>query len=453
MRQASKGAVGVVACVAVLLSSAIADAKRQRPDLVVTGLEGLPAQIAAESKFELRDTVRNKGGRKADKTRNRYFLSKNKVREPSDLKLEGSRKVPKLKHGKSSTRSVEIAVPGDATQGQYRLLACVDPGGKIREKRESNNCRASQDRIEVSNRGPGDHTAPPRPEIIGTDPAPPSADNSPRVFGVAEADSRVRIYSGDCSGRRLQVASAAAFTGVSGITVEVPANQVTSLRATATDDAGNVSDCSAGFDYDEDSTPPAAPSITGTAPPPPSSDETPTVIGMSPSPVVRVYAGPCAGGTLLATGTGAGLGAGITITVPLPEDAVTQLHANATDRAGNVSGCSAPFAYTEDSTAPEPPTITETDPASGLLTPSTDASPAVIGGAEAGSDVGIYSDAGCSASLGPMGTAAVFGGAGIPVTVTEPVTTLHASAVDAAGNESGCSADAFNYYLLVLPPP
>ena len=177
MRQASKGAVGVVACVAVLLSSAIADAKRQRPDLVVTGLEGLPAQIAADSEFEFRDTVRNKG-RKADRTRNRYFLSKNKFRESSDLKLEGSRKVPKLKRGKSSTRSV----PGDVTQGEFRLLACVDPGRKIREKRESNNCRASEAKIEVTNRGPGDHTAPPRPEIIGTDPAPPSADNSPRVF-------------------------------------------------------------------------------------------------------------------------------------------------------------------------------------------------------------------------------------------------------------------------------
>ena len=208
MRQASKGAVGVVACVAVLLSSAIADAKRQRPDLVVTGLEGLPAQIAADSQFELRDTVRNKG-RKADRTRNRYFLSKNKFRESSDLKLEGSRKVPKLKRGKSSTRSVEVGVPGDATQGEFRLLACVDPGRTIRERRESNNCRASQARIEGTNRGPGEHTAPPRPEIIGTDPAPPAPDNSPRVFGVAEADSRVRIYSGDCSGRRLQVASAA----------------------------------------------------------------------------------------------------------------------------------------------------------------------------------------------------------------------------------------------------
>ena len=199
-----------------LLSSAIADARRQRPDLVVTGLEGLPATVAAESELEFRDTVRNKGGRKADRTRNRYFLSKNKVREPSDLKLEGSRKVPKLKRGKSSTRSVEVGVPGDATQGQYRLLACVDPGRKIREKRESNNCRASQDRIEVANRGPGDHTAPPRPEIIGTEPAPPAPDNSPpgvrsRGGGQQSPDLLRRLL-----GPQASVGSAAAFSGDGG---------------------------------------------------------------------------------------------------------------------------------------------------------------------------------------------------------------------------------------------
>ena len=226
--------------------------------------------------------------------------------------------MPKLKRGKSSTRSVEVGVPGDATQGEFRLLACVDPGRKIREKRESNNCRASQAKIEVTNRGPGDHTAPPRPEIIGTDPAPPSADNSPRVFGVAEADSRVRIYSGDCSGRRLQVASAAAFTGVSGITVEVPRNQVTSLRATATDDAGNVSDCSAAFAYDEDSDPPRGAVDNRDHTGAPSANKTPTVSGTSASPVVRVYAGSCAGGTLLAVGSGPISGPGSPSPCPSP---------------------------------------------------------------------------------------------------------------------------------------
>ena len=227
---------------------------------------------------------------------------------------------------------------------------------------------------------------------------------------------------------------------------------MTRLRATATDDAGNVSDCSAGFDYDEDSTAPPEPTITGTAPESPSADNTPTVFGETQGPIVRIYAGTCAG-----TAIGGGLAAdfegatGIDVLVPIAENQVTQLRATATDRAGNVSGCSELFAYTEDSTAPVPPTITETNPPSGLLTPSPEANPLVIGGAEAGSTVSIYNTACTGGALGTE-TAAVFGAPGISVSVAEPITTLHASAVDDAGNESGCS-EPFNYYLRVLPLP
>jgi hypothetical protein len=446
----SKGTVGVVVCVAVLLSAAISDARRQRPDLVVTGLEGLPATIEAGSKFEFRDTVRNKG-RKADRTRNRYFLSKNKVRESSDLKLEGSRKVPKLKRGKASTRSVEIGVPGDATQGDFRLLACVDVGRKIRERRESNNCRASADKIELINRRPGDHTAPSRPVITGTDPPSPSSDNSPRVFGVSEP-GRVRIFDGDCSGPRLGSGSAAAFSGAGGITLEgVRGDGVTRLRATTTDDAGNVSDCSAAFDYDEDSTPPDPPQITGTTPASPSASNTPAVVGTSGAPTVRIYAESCAGAPL-AVGSGATLAAGMTVTVA--ENAVTGLRANATDRAGNTSGCSEPFAYEEDSATPTP-TILGTTPAS----PADDETPEVFGmGAEAASTVSIYDNAACTGAALGSGGAGAFEGGGITVTVPagtvlgDATTTLHASAVDALGNASGCSGGvAYTEQFILLP--
>ena len=51
------------------------------------------------------------------------------------------------------------------------------------------------------------------------------------------------------------------------------------LSATATDAAGNTSDCSASFTYTEDSTAPAAPTITDTDPDSPSNDNTPEVKG------------------------------------------------------------------------------------------------------------------------------------------------------------------------------
>ena len=168
--------------------------------------------------------------------------------------------------------------------------------------------------------------------------------------------------------------------------------------------------------------------------------------------MVRVYAGFCVGGTPLAVGSGAGLGAGITVTVP--ENAVTDLRANATDRAGNTSGCSAPFAYEEDSASPTP-AITGTAPAS----PADDETPEVFGtGAEAGSTVSIYDNAACTATALGSGTAGDFEGAGITVTVPpgtllgDTTTTLHASAVDALGNASGCSAGV-DYTEQFIPLP
>ena len=275
MTEVSKGAVGVAACIAVLLVAAIADADRKRPELVVKSLDGLPATVAAGSDFEVRDTVRNKG-RKAKRTTNRYFLSKNRVRESADIKLEGSRKVPRLKHGEKSTDTTQLGVPRGTTRAEYKLLVCADASRRIREERESNNCRASEGRIEVTGGGAGDPSGPPAPEITGTDPAPPANDNHPRVFGVAEADSRVRIYaSRDCSDRRLAVGSAAAFNGVAGITVEnpIPDDELTNLRATATNEAGKVSACSDPFPYVEDS---STPTPTIRAPTPTRRPTTPT---------------------------------------------------------------------------------------------------------------------------------------------------------------------------------
>ena len=96
----------------------------------------------------------------------------------------------------------------------------------------------------------------PRTELIDTDPDSPANDNNPEVKGSAEAGSTVKIYSTvDCSGEPLGTGTAAAFSSL-GITVSVPADQATDLRARALDAAGNPSGCSSALSYVEDSTPP-----------------------------------------------------------------------------------------------------------------------------------------------------------------------------------------------------
>ena len=127
-------------------------------------------------------------------------------------------------------------------------------------------------------------------------------------------------------------------------------------------------------------------------------------------------------------------GPGIQVTVP--DNSVTVLSARVRDAAQNVSGCSNATFYVEDSVAAAP-TITGTNPPS----PANDNTPLVQGaGAEAGSVVSIYGQAGCTGGAIATGGEGAFEGGGIPVTVPEDsTTTFSASVTDSAGNPSPCS--------------
>jgi hypothetical protein len=101
-----------------------------------------------------------------------------------------------------------------------------------------------------------DTHAPAAPQITDTDPNSPANDNAPEVKGSAQAGSTVKLFktAGCTAGTAVALGSAATFASP-GITVSVPDNTTTALRATATDAAGNVSPCSGSFTYVEDSTP------------------------------------------------------------------------------------------------------------------------------------------------------------------------------------------------------
>jgi hypothetical protein len=89
------------------------------------------------------------------------------------------------------------------------------------------------------------------PAITATTPSSGSEGNAPAVKGTTEAGSTVRVYgSGTCTGTPLAAGTAAAFSS-SGLTISVADNSTTSLVAGYTDQAGNVSPCSAPFTYAE----------------------------------------------------------------------------------------------------------------------------------------------------------------------------------------------------------
>jgi hypothetical protein len=170
------------------------------------------------------------------------------------------------------------------------------------------------------------------------------------------------------------------------------------------------------------------------------SDGKALVVGTAPAETtVSIYDGVACQGSPIGSGSAAELESpGIEVTVG--EGAGFYLSATATDSSGTSSSCSGSDFYLEgppDTEPPAPPTL-RTSP----LSPAATESPRVLGTAEAGSTVRIYAGAGCEAP-DPIstGSAAELESPGFQVTVYDETTAeFSATATDAAGNTSACSA-------------
>jgi Bacterial Ig domain len=104
---------------------------------------------------------------------------------------------------------------------------------------------------------------------------------------------------------------------------------------------------------------------------------------------------------------------------------------------GRIGGPGGIWLEQEDVVVPVAPQLTGTDPAS----PSPSGTPRIRGAAEAGSTVRVYAGPSCAGAPVGTGSAAELGSPGIAVAVAEGATaTFSATATDAAGNTSACSA-------------
>ena len=109
----------------------------------------------------------------------------------------------------------------------------------------------------------------------------------------------------------------------------------------------------------------------------------------------------------------------------------------ARDRAGNLDPTPVGRVFTVDTTPPVAPVISDTDPDS----PANDNKPEVKGSAEAGSAVRLYESDSCAGPIEALGSAAGFASPGLTATVAgNTAATFTATATDAAGNVSACSA-------------
>jgi subtilase family serine protease len=109
------------------------------PDLLVSTMSG-PAAAAAGTAIVVTDTTLNQGGAAVDSSRTDFYLSSSGNLDATAVAI-GSRLVPALAAGGSSSASTSLTVPGTTAPGTYFVLGKADGAGAIVETNESNNVK------------------------------------------------------------------------------------------------------------------------------------------------------------------------------------------------------------------------------------------------------------------------------------------------------------------------
>ena len=191
------------------------------------------------------------------------------------------------------------------------------------------------------------------PVLSGTTPASPSKDKTPLISGSAQAGTTVQLFTNaSCSGTPAATGGADQLAG-GGIQVTVPEDATTSISANAVNSIGGASPCSNALSYVEDSTAPNGPVLSSPDSSPANANSFTVRGGAEAASVVRLYDNADCTGQPLAVGSAAQLSSsGFVLNVA--DNTRTEVHATATDTAGNRSRCSSDsVTYVEDSMAPQ----------------------------------------------------------------------------------------------------
>lgn len=265
-----------------------------------------------------------------------------------------------------------------------------------------------------------------------------TSDPTPRLFGTATANIRVRVYYGPT----LVGSTTATADGEWEVTTTALADGPHSLKARTVNLNGTESADSLPLDLTIDTTVPAAPAITAfadnTGDPTDNvtGDNTPTLDGTAePLVTVFVFDGGQPVGNVQTGADGQW-----SLPIPTRTDGGHDFTARALDAAGNMSPASSPFTVVIDTAAPGTPAITGFAPDTGVVGDelTNDATPTLSGTAEPGTTVEV--------SDGPMvlGTASVGPGGDWqftpPTALADGPHSFTATAFDVAGNPSPPSA-------------
>jgi large repetitive protein len=316
-----------------------------------------------------------------------------------------------------------------------------------------------------------DNTAPAKPSIASVegDTTAPAAGNDTTptivVTGVVAGET-VKIFDGgtEKGSKAVPAASTSVTFNAADVDTEVAlvGTGAHSLTATATDAAGNVSPVSTAFQYDLDTTSPAAPTISsveGDATTPASGkDTTPTIVvtGVTAGDSVRIVDGStekavktASGNTVTFNEVESGTGSA---EVTVSGDGNHSLTAKSADPLGNVSSASPAFVYALDSTAPTAPAINSVEGDTATPAAGADTTPiVVVGSVVAGDTVRVYDgDVEKASKVVPVSaTSVTFNPIETDVELTLSGSGNHAltaKSEDPAGNLSAASA-VFTYSL------
>ncbi|MGH7326684.1 MAG: S8 family serine peptidase, partial [Candidatus Rokuibacteriota bacterium] len=107
------------------------------PDLIVSALS-VPSTVGIVSAFTVTDTTKNQAGETAGASTTRFYLSSDATVDAGDALL-GSREIPALGAGASSSGSTMLTIPAGKAAGVYHLIARADADGFVVEGQEGNN--------------------------------------------------------------------------------------------------------------------------------------------------------------------------------------------------------------------------------------------------------------------------------------------------------------------------
>jgi hypothetical protein len=151
MRKLSLVLVAALATTALgVVVSAPAHAKPPRPKAELVTKQVSASLVAG--KVTAVATVKNKGNKLAAASVAAFYLSADRAQGDDDTTL-GTAPVRKIKPKKSKPVTGTFAIPASVIPGTYHVVVCADSGGAVRERKETNNCKASKDTVAVTGTG------------------------------------------------------------------------------------------------------------------------------------------------------------------------------------------------------------------------------------------------------------------------------------------------------------